>query len=176
MVNNQANLWIITRLAHANTRMSVYQRQYRGRTEHSIRCADQARESNTSTALSLPCRATIRLRCSDRAWRADRHHARRNLASPGGTRARLIFSTLRHLQQGRRPALPGLSPHAAPRPWLRACRPGSRYQAYSGLSRPPEHSAHRQVYYQQSGEVREAVALNKPTPKGKWQCRCRSAK
>ena len=45
------------------------------------------------------------------------------------------------------------SAHAPPR--LRFCfgRPGSRHQVNSRLFRPPEHSAHRQIYSHQSGTV-----------------------
>jgi integrase len=67
---------------------------------------------------------------------------------------------LRTCKQGSRPALLSPSPHAAPRLRLRSCRPGSRHQAHSGLSRAPEHSAHRQVYRRQSRALRKVVAVN----------------
>jgi type 1 fimbriae regulatory protein FimB len=51
-------------------------------------------------------------------------------------------------------------PHAAPRLRLRSCRSGRGYAAHSGLSRPPEHSAHRPVHRDQPGPVREALAVD----------------
>ena len=68
---------------------------------------------------------------------------------------------MRKLQRSRFPAPARPSPHAAPRLRLRPGRPGRGYAAHSGLSRTPEHSAHRQVHGDQPGAVRKVVALTK---------------
>src|SRR5450631_3464027 len=71
-------------------------------------------------------------------------------------------SALAELQQGRFPAPARPSPHAAPRLRLRFGRPERGYAADSGLSRTSEHSAHRPIHGDQSGPVREALALTCP--------------
>lgn len=53
------------------------------------------------------------------------------------------------------------SAHAAPCLRLRPGRPGGRYPADPGLSRSSKHPAHRQIYRDEPGEVREVMALRR---------------